>query len=155
MNPKNILKLLIIAFDQPQYNLESVKSEDKKTFSFQIETLIKDAIQDSFLVETYDTLTFDNKNAIPEPVSIEDEGDDFKIEENVDFDAPADEEIDVEYKRKTVTYWKSGKKNKLKFESVQRCFKRLKSKRQLYRWEAQTMNNGTRLDKLKKISEYV
>lgn len=130
INPKNILKLLITVFDQSQYDLESVISEEvisEKAFSFQIETLIKDAIQDSLLVETY-TLTFD-KNAIPESVSIEDEGDDFTIEKSVDFDATAVEKIDVEYKRKAVTYWKSGKKNKLKFESVQRCFKRLKSKR--------------------------
>jgi len=42
----------------------------------------------------------------------------------------------------------------VKFENVQSKFKRLKSKRQLYR-EAQLEEGGTRNDKLKKISEYV
>lgn len=43
----------------------------------------------------------------------------------------------------------------MKFENVQSKFKRLKSKRQLYRWEAQLEKGGTRNEKLKKISEYV
>lgn len=155
MNPKNILKLLTTAFDQPEYDLESVINEDEKAFSFQIETLIKNAIQDSLFVETYETLSFENKNTISEPVSIEDDSDDLKIEEKFDFDVTIDKEINEEYKRKAVNCWNSGKKRKLKFETVQQRFKQLKSKQQLYRWEGQIMSNGTRLDKLKKISEYV
>lgn len=155
MNPKNILKLLTIAFDQPEYNLESVINEDEKAFSFQIESLIKDAIQDSLFVETYNTLSFENKNVISEPISIEDDGDNFNIDENFDFCATPNEEIDEEYKRKVINFWNSGKKKKLKFESVQQRFKQVKSKRQLYRWEEQIMNDGTRYDKLKNISKYV
>jgi len=46
-------------------------------------------------------------------------------------------------------------KKKVKFENVQSKFKRLKSKRQLYRWEAQLEKGGTRNEKLKKISKYI
>lgn len=53
LNPKNILKLLVMAFDLPQYDFESVISEDERRFSFQLENLIKDAIQESLYIETY------------------------------------------------------------------------------------------------------
>ena len=43
----------------------------------------------------------------------------------------------------------------MNFENVQSKFKRLKSKRQLYHWEAQLEKGGTGNEKLKKISEYV
>ncbi|KYN09510.1 hypothetical protein ALC57_18378 [Trachymyrmex cornetzi] len=96
MNPKNILKLLTIAFDQPQYNLESIINEDEKAFSFQIESFIKNAIQDSLFVETYSALSFENKNTIPESISIENDGDNFNIDENFYFCATPNEEIDKE-----------------------------------------------------------
>jgi len=43
----------------------------------------------------------------------------------------------------------------VKFENVQSKFKRLKSKRQLYRWKGQIEKGRTRNEKLKKISEYI
>lgn len=41
MNPKNIIRLLQEAFDQPQYDFEFAVNDDERTFSFQLETLIK------------------------------------------------------------------------------------------------------------------
>lgn len=81
----------------------------------------------------------------------------FEIETNSNFQLHEceDKEIDEEYKQKTVEYWKSGKKRKLKFETVKIRFKRLTSKCQLYRWEEQVARGGNRLEKLKKISENV
>lgn len=73
-----------------------------------------------------------------EPCAIEDSDDStFEIETNSNFQLHEceDKEIDEEYKRKAVEYWKSGKKRKLKFETVKIRFKRLTSKCQLYRWE--------------------
>jgi len=47
MNPKNIIRLLQEAFDQP-HDFESAVNNDERTFSFQLETLIKDSINDAF-----------------------------------------------------------------------------------------------------------
>lgn len=159
LNPKNILKLLAEAFDQPEYNLESVISEDEKRFSFQLENLIKDAIQESLYIETYTTLNFEEASVIPETVLIEENGDDDYIQDvtnsNLNSSIEYTEEYDEEYKRNVIDFWKSGKKYKLKFATVQARFKRITSKRQLYRWEKEISKGGNTREKLKKISEYV
>jgi len=156
MNPKNIIRLLQEAFDQP-HDFESAVNDDERTFSFQLETLIKDSINDAFFVETHETLIFEDQNDIQGPISIKDDDiSDFEDETSSDLqlDSSKVDEVDDEYKQKVIEYWKSGKKRKVKFENVQSKFKRLKSKRQLYRWEAQLEKGGTRNEKLKKISEY-
>ena len=158
MNPKNIIRLLQEAFDQPQYDFESAINDDERTFSFQLETLIKDSINDAFFVETHETLIFEDQNDIQGPILIKDDDiSDFENETSSDLqlDSSKVDEVDDEYKRKVIEYWKSGKKRKLKFKNVQSKFKRLKSKRQLYRWEAQLEKGGTINEKLNKVSEYV
>lgn len=160
INPKNILKLLTVAFEQPEYNLESSINDDERAFSSQLEILIKDSIDNSLFIETHDTLQFEEDHLIiqSEPCAIEDSDDNtFEIETNSNFQLHEceDKEIDEEYKQKAVEYWKSGKKRKLKFETVKIRFKRLTSKCQLYRWEEQIARGGNRLEKLKKISEIV
>ena len=88
MNPKNSLKLLTIRFDQPQYDLESFMTEDERAFCSKLEVLIKDSIDDSLFVESYDVLHFKNANIILEPVSVKDSDgcNWFKIETNVQLD---------------------------------------------------------------------
>ena len=56
--------------------------------------------------------------------------------------------LDLEYKVKAIQYWRSGKKRKRPFESVQRKFKQLKSRNDLYRWEEDVQKNRTKFDKL-------
>jgi len=146
------------AFDQPQYDFESAVNDDERTFSFQLETLIKDSINDAFFVETHETLIFEDQNDIQGPILIKDDDiSDFEDETSSDLqlDSSKVDKVDDEYKQKVIEYWKSRKKRKVKFENVQSKFKRLKSKRHLYRWEAQLEKGGTRNEKLKKISEYV
>jgi len=141
MNPKNIVKLLQKAFDQPEYNLESIITEDEKAFSYHLEVLIKDSIENSFFVETFDSLDFEDTNHILDPCAIED-GDDnddlIEIERKLPFNLSdntfsQDTDIKDDYKQKAVEYWKSGKKRKLKLETVQSKFKRVTSNRQLHR----------------------
>lgn len=47
INPKNILKLSTVAFEQPEYNLES--SINERAFSSQLQILIKDSIDIPYL----------------------------------------------------------------------------------------------------------
>lgn len=126
MNPRNIIKLLQIAFDQPKYDNESAISENERTFSLQLETIIKDAINDSLFVEVYEKLQFNDPNSLPPSLPIE-EDQEFTIDKKrkVDTHSSEDEDITMDYKQKAVDFWKSGK-NKLKFESVRARFKRLK-----------------------------
>jgi len=52
---------------------------------------------------------------------------DFEDETSSDLqlDSSKVDEVDDEYKRKVIEYWKAGKKRKVKFENVQSKFKRL------------------------------
>jgi len=52
INPKNILKLLTVAFEQPEYNLESSINDDERAFSSQLEILIKDSIDNSLFIDS-------------------------------------------------------------------------------------------------------
>lgn len=63
--------------------------------------------------------------------------------------------IDLDYKTRAVEYWKSGKSKRLSLESVKNKFRKVKSLRQLYRWEESVNRGGTHTEKLRFISEYV
>lgn len=164
MNLKNILSILQKAFDRPEYDLESVITNDEKVFSSHLENLIKDSIDSIFFMVTYESLQFKNSIQDTDPCVIE--GDDDNNYDLIDFEQTSNDEsfdnslsqdkgIEDNYKQKAVEYWKSGKKRLLKLETVQSKFKRVKSNRQLYRWEQQIINGGNRIEKLKEISEYV
>ncbi|XP_076386074.1 uncharacterized protein LOC143264143 [Megachile rotundata] len=62
------------------------------------------------------------------------------------------EVVDLEYKKKAVSFWKRGTKRALSFRTVQTRYKKLKSRRQLYEWEEQIKKGGSRFDKLKTIA---
>ncbi|CAK9801680.1 hypothetical protein ANTPLA_LOCUS2902 [Anthophora plagiata] len=62
------------------------------------------------------------------------------------------EYIDIGYKKKSVNFWKSGKKRPLSFKSVQSKFRKLKNCVQLYSWEEQIKSGGSRIDKLNSIA---
>jgi len=110
-----------MTFDLPQYDIESVVTEDEKRFSFQLENLIKDAIQESLYIETYNTLNFEKASVIPDTILIEenDDGDYIQdINSSLNSSIGHGEQCDEEYKRKILEFWKSGKKYKLKFATI-------------------------------------
>ena len=74
INSKNILKLLTVAFEQLEYNLESSINDDARAFSSQLEILIKDSIDNSLFIKTHDTLQFQEDYLIIQsrPCAIED-----------------------------------------------------------------------------------
>ena len=64
------------------------------------------------------------------------------------------EAITLKQKIEAVNFWKSTQKGKRKFSSVQSKFRFLANESQLYRFEKQIQNYGTRKDKLKIIWDH-
>lgn len=82
LNPKNIVKLLATACVISRNMIwKSVISKDEKNFSFKLENLIKDAIQDSLYIEIYVTLNFEETSVISKTVLIEENNDDHYIQD--------------------------------------------------------------------------
>jgi len=63
--------------------------------------------------------------------------------------------LDIEYKKKAVKFWHSGKTKNVPLKSVQHRFRKVSDLKLLYRWEAQIKQGGTRIAKLLQISKYV
>ncbi len=61
----------------------------------------------------------------------------------------------MKQKIEAVNYWKSAQKGKRKFSSVKANFRFLTNESQLYRFEKQIQNYGTRKDKLKIIWDHI
>ncbi|GAV09407.1 hypothetical protein RvY_18954 [Ramazzottius varieornatus] len=65
---------------------------------------------------------------------------------------PVDQLVNLEYKKRAVTYWRNAvKKKRPTLATVQRSFGKLTSIRQLYDWEKQVVEGGSRLEKLKAL----
>ena len=66
---------------------------------------------------------------------------------------PLHEKVEIEYKRKAVALWRSGKKKKISLNYVQSMYRHLKKDNDIYRWAQQVDDNGARVDKLKQINQ--
>lgn len=119
MNPKNILKLLRDCFDQEMYDIESIITREERDFASLLEIIIKDVINDSLFVETYETLAHENDFKQPDPVLVEEEFDEGLEEVKTESNEKKLIPIPIEYKERTVAFWRSGKKKRRKFETVQ------------------------------------
>ena len=156
INSKNVLTLLEKAFNDSRYDIESIITIEEKQFSLELETLIKDAINDNLFIETYDTLNFDEESVISDACAIEEEfEDDYNVINNLESSKKVLVLIDLDYKTNVVNFWRSGCKGRLKLTTVKHRFRKVNNVKTLYRWEKQISQGGTRLDKLLKISEYV
>jgi hypothetical protein len=71
-----------------------------------------------------------------------------------DEDSNSEEGITLKQKIEAVNYWKSTQKGKRKFSSVKANFRFLTNESQLYQFEKQIKNYGTRKDKLKIIWDH-
>lgn len=98
MNPKNILNLLRKSFDDPQYDIESIITDEERSFTLHLENLIKDSINTQVFIESYNTLNYDDNNVFPDAVAVEDEFED-DYEEVVKDDKKVKATIDIEYKK--------------------------------------------------------
>jgi len=152
LNPKSILKLLCLTFEDPVYNTESRITDEERLFSSQLTDLIKDAINFDVFKETNDTLSFTD-SVIPDVTLIEEEPE--NISEVMQEDEEFREFVDIDYKKKAIEFWRSGKKRRRSIETVQHKFKKIINTTQLYRWERQIAEGDSRTDKLLYISQYV
>ncbi|GAU98408.1 hypothetical protein RvY_09560 [Ramazzottius varieornatus] len=65
---------------------------------------------------------------------------------------PVDQLVNLEYKKRAVTYLRNAvKKKRLTLATAQRSFGKVTSIRQLYDWEKQVVEGSSRLDKLKAL----
>ena len=62
--------------------------------------------------------------------------------------------VDLQYKRRAVDYWRSGKTKRMSLASVHRMFHHVVREDTLYQWEKQLLHGaGSRLDKLRAIAD--
>jgi len=162
VNPANILNMLIIIFQ-----ISKIPETPVNDREIELRDMIKNIIQSSMNemsldIETDTTLEFENyweSEFLEADFIMNDEIE--ELEEDEDDDQTEDsciseerEMIDDGYKR-TVEFWKSAKRGRHSFPAVKHKFKKLKSMRQLYRWEHYIQKGGTRREKMLHISEYV
>jgi hypothetical protein len=83
--------------------------------------------------------------------------DKFQDEIDEEFDYEDEEDLNegtyipLKLRQEAVQYWESGKKKKLKWQSVAVRYRFVTSERQLYRFKEHVENYGTRQEKLKQI----
>jgi len=152
MNPKNILNLLKLAFKGPEYNIESEITDEERSFASNLVEIIKTSSDCKLLVESYNTLSYYDESVTPEAVVVDENVDEEYIESIENDDPPG---VTLDYKQRTIAFWRSGKRKRRSLESVQTKFTKVKHQRMLYRWEEQIERGGTRLEKLLDISKYV
>jgi len=64
--------------------------------------------------------------------------------------------VDIRYKKRAVDYWRNeGGKKQRTFKCVQHIFKQLRQASELYVWEKQVLDEGTRYDKIKFVAREV
>lgn len=95
MNSKNILKLLHRTFEDPVYDVESITTEEERSFASDLADLINDAANSQVFIDTYDNLCYNDASEIPEAVIIllikDDSDNDF--ENFVEHDEESEEPI--------------------------------------------------------------
>lgn len=111
MNPKNILNLLGRIFEDPVYNVESSITAEERSFAFYLADLIKDSADSQLFMDSYDTLCYNDSSVIPEAVIVTDEQDD-DFQDSVQDNEESEDFVSLEYKKKAVEFWRSGKKKK-------------------------------------------
>jgi hypothetical protein len=175
INPLNVITLLTAIFSEYKFEQSSI-NEAEKSLANSLSVIIMDAMSDT-MFETYEETSLDFSSyadtvvahgidpslmEIDDTIETDDDDDDFDDESGLNISGSTSswhcseaEEIDPEYKKKAVEYWRSGKKGLRTFSSVQNRYPKLKSDRQLRRWAQQTESNKFRKWKLHQISEYV
>ena len=150
INPINVIHLLVIAFNSSSYKNTSINLAEQN-----LAENVKDLILSSTsttIVDSFDTLDFDDDDRFDTSIVPDEDEHIYTDDESV---CPRDIlPLDLEYKVKTVKYWKSGKKRKRTFEAVQNKFKKLKTRSDLYRWDEEVTTNGTKFDKLHVITAF-
>ncbi|XP_029172270.1 uncharacterized protein LOC114941451 [Nylanderia fulva] len=157
INTANVINLLITTFHIANLAVTPVNHREVELHDA-ISNLIRDSLKDDITIEYDWGLDFDDPSE-PQAVQFVDLYDPHAEEDNYEDEVCiVDDEggsVDLNYKRKAVEYWNSGKKRRLSVSVVQNRFRKVKHVSQLYRWQEYIMRVGTNRDKLIFIAEYV
>gem|GEM_PF-2043397 len=165
VNPANILNMLIILFQ-----ISNIPETPVNNKEIELHDVIKDIIHSSMNdmssdIYTDTTLEFENywkSNLLDadfvddyEIEILEEDEDDDQAEDSCTSISEEREIVNDGYKRRAVGFWKSAKKGRYSLSTVKHSFRKVKSLRQLYRWEHYIQKGGTHREKMLYISEYV
>jgi len=165
VNPANILNMLIILFQ-----ISNIPETPVNNKEIELRDVIKDIIHSSMNdmssdIYTDTTLEFENywkSNLLDadfvddyEIEILEEDENDDQAEDSCTSISEEREIVNDDYKRRAVGFWKSAKRGRYSLSTVKHSFKKVKSLRQLYRWEHYIQKGGTHREKMLYISEYV
>lgn len=158
VNPLNVINLLLAYFQTLEIPNSSTNYKEIQ-LSERIKSILLDTLDDfndvDMVVE--ESLNFQEPYKDQSARIVEDE-----VQHHFpdDEEAPTnqctsnDEPISFEYKQRAVEYWRSGKKNNLRLESVKSKFKKVSSITQLRRWAHTINQGGTYREKVARICQY-
>lgn len=140
---------------------ESPITERERQFSEDLKNIIIEAMDHPMETEIETSLDFHAPNGVHETEIIEDNRDEewylqryLRPESHQDICTEDIEELDYDYKKRAVDYWRSGKDGNRQLSSVKSKFKKVSSVRQLRRWAHNINQGGTYKEKLTKIAQY-
>lgn len=123
MNPRNIVLLLQKRFNSPEYDVDSIITDEEKSFAANLENVIKYAIDAQIFVDSIDTLSFNEESVYSEAIPF-DEVSQSDFKKSIKDCKKTIIDIDIKYKTKAVQFWRSGKIKALRLKSVQHRFKK-------------------------------
>ncbi|XP_076644191.1 uncharacterized protein LOC143353999 [Halictus rubicundus] len=162
VNPTNVINILMETYNSNN-NEETLTNGKEIELAHIIIDLIDRYREAGYMnFETQQRLIFDDLTDEPTSFNVPEDKEDLEsasISKPSSSSSPDESleemayvDIDLEYKKKAVDYWKSGRKRPLHFQSVKNQYKKLKRQSDLYRWEEQINKGGCRYDKLKAIA---
>ena len=157
INPLNVIDLLSATFQSMYLTFTPVIIEEVEIKEI-IQKILLDCIFQYHTVESLEDSSFDFQELFNDyqNEAIEDDHDGrWTDDEPVKVCLAHDDDIDPEYKRKAVSFWKQGEKQYRKLSTVQQNFRLVSSERQLRRWIIQIETGGNKREVLMRISEYV
>lgn len=170
INPGVVLRLLNSAFPSDGGSTRRANQREKDIAKV-IEDILVNAQDEEIDYETYNELEHDDdyepnyeEITMPEEESNAYLADDYEDTPNVasgsdysDGSSPmkAIQRFTYAQKKAAVDYWQSGKKQLLKLETVQKSFRYVSSRQQLYKWKEQVANYGTQREKYARLAEEV
>lgn len=154
-NPYNEILLLYVSFTALNIPPSPVTLEEREVKD-KIECMLKETQDKLYEIEEMESLDFQNSFDVPEAEQIDEEEEEQEFETYPVKLLKCDNDgVSIEYKKSAVEYWKTSSKRLKTLESVKNRYRKVMSLTQLRRWEIQVNKGGSRIDKMKQISEYV
>ncbi|XP_076247580.1 uncharacterized protein LOC143187334 [Calliopsis andreniformis] len=163
INPANVINLLFTTAYFSRYTLTPVNYKEIILSEILEEIILRSMEDESFTAERAGTLDFEESRSI-EAEFVDTSPDDItnaELAQETEVCLPEEQgqdeegEVDFDYKKRAVEYWKSATSKRKSFQTVQHRFRKVKYPQQLYRWEKYVEADGARRDKLLYVSNYV